>query len=135
MGFEKFNETGSGRGRPAGTDPMVSLRKSGSIGVNSAALDNYFEDDDGAVMYYDEETNRIGIEPVADKDADEAAYTVSKTDSGGTIAAQAFLEKYDLLPEVTTQYTPTWDDNAELLTLDLDNPVKEYGSTANNNGE
>lgn len=135
MGFEKFEEAGSGRGRPAGTEPMISLRKSGSIGVNQAALDDYFDDEDGAVMYYDEDTNRIGIEPVADKDADDAAYTVSKTDSGGTIAAQAFLEGYDLLPDVTTQYTPDWDDDAGLLTIDLDDPKKEYGTEADDAGE
>jgi hypothetical protein len=128
MGFEKFDEAGSGRGRPAETDPMISIRKSGSIGVNQAAIDDHFAEDDGAVMYYDEETNRVGIEPVEDKDADEGAYTVSKTDSGGTIAAQAFLERYDLLPDVTTQYSPEWDDEQDLITVDLDSPQKTYGS-------
>lgn len=128
MAFEKFDETGSGRGRPAETEPMISIRKSGSIGVNQAALDDHFAENDGAVMYYDDETNRVGIEPVEDKDADEAAYTVSKTESGGTIAAQAFLERYDLLPEITTQYSPDWDDDQGLITVDLDSPQKTYGS-------
>lgn len=135
MGFEKFEEAGSGRGRPTGTDPMISLRKSGSIGVNQASLDEYFDDNDGAVMYYDEDANRIGIEPVADKDADEAAYTVSKTDSGGTIAAQAFLERYDILPDVTTQYDPGWDDDAELITVALDNPKNTYGEPSESENE
>lgn len=134
MGFSKFEEAGSGRGRPAGTEPMISIRKSGSIGVNSAALEEYFEEADGAVMYYDEEKNRIGIEPVADKDADEAAYTVSKTESGGTIAPQAFLERYDLLPDVTTQYDPEWDEDEELVVLDLDDPSGTYGSADDSEG-
>jgi hypothetical protein len=108
---------------------MISLRKSGSIGVNQAALDEYFAEDEGAVMYYDGETDRVGIEPVADKDADDAAYTVSKTDSGGTIAAQAFLETYEILPEVTTQYTPEWDDDEELVAFDLGDPDQTYGSS------
>jgi hypothetical protein len=128
MGFEKFDEAGSGRGRPAGTEPMISIRKSGSIGVNQAAIEEFFEDDDGAVMYYDEDANQVGIEPVADKDADEAAYTVSKSDSGGTIAPKAFLERYDLIPEVTTQYDPEWNDDESLVVLDLDEPKKTYGS-------
>lgn len=42
-------------------------------------------------MYYGADRNQVGIEPVADKDADEAAYTNLKTDSGGTIAPKAFL--------------------------------------------
>ncbi len=128
MGFEKFDETGRGRGRPAGTDPKISLRKSGSIGVNQAAVEEYFAEDDGAVLYFDGEENRVGIEPVEDSDADEAAYTVSKTDSGGTIAGQAFLEEYDLLPDITTQYVPEWDDEDGLVTVDLDEPAKTYGS-------
>jgi len=126
MGFEKFDDTG--RGRPAGTDPKISLRKSGSIGVNQSALEEYFEDDDGAVLYYDEEENRVGIEPVADKEADEAAYTVSKTDSGGTIAGQAFLERSGLQPDITTQYVPEWDDERGFVVVDLDEPAKTYGS-------
>lgn len=128
MAFEKFDETGRGRGRPAGAEPMISIRKSGSIGINRAALEERFEGTDGAVMYYDEDDNRMGVEPVPDKDADEAAYTVSKTDSGGTVAAQAFLETYDLVPEVTTQYDPEWDDDRELIVVDLDDPTDTYGT-------
>jgi len=130
MGFEKFDESGAGRGRPAGTEPMISLRKSASIGVNRPALEEYFGDDEGAVMYYDEDQNRVGIEPVPDTDADEAAYTVSVTDSGGTIAPKAFLERYDLVPEVTTQFDPEWadDDERSMIVLPLDAPSGTYGS-------
>lgn len=128
MAFDKFDDAGRGRGRPSGTDPMVSIRKSGSIGVNQTALEEYFDDDDGAIMYYDEDSTRVGIEPVTDSDADEAAYTISKTDSGGTIAAQAFLTNYEILPDVTTQYTPDWDDDEDLIAVDLDTPKKTYGS-------
>lgn len=126
MAFEKFDEAGSGRGRPAGAEPMVSIRKSGSIGINQAAIEEYFEEEDGAVMYYDEDENQVGIEPVADKDADEAAYTITKTDSGGTIAPKAFLERYELVPEVTTQYDPEPDD--DLVVIDLDEPTGTHGS-------
>ena len=127
MGFEKFEESGSGRGRPAGTDPMVSIRKSGSIGINKAALDEFVDDSGGAVMYYDEEASRIGIELVADKDEDEAAYSITKSDSGGTIAPKAFLWKYDLIPEVTTQYEPIEEDG--MVVIDLENPIGTHGSS------
>jgi len=128
MAFEKFDDSGSGRGRPAGTDPMISLRKTGSIGINQAALTEFFEENGGAVMYYDEESERIGIKPVADKDADEAAYSLTRSDSGGTLAPKAFLRTYGLIPEVTTQYSPKWDDDAELVSIDLTTPLKTYGS-------
>jgi len=126
MGFEKFED--SGRGRPPASVPKVSLRKSGSIGINQVALGEYFDENEGAVLYYDEEENRIGIKPVADKATDDAAYTVSKNDSNGTIAGETFLNRYDILPEVTTQYTPQWNDDEDLVVIDLDDPVATYGS-------
>jgi len=126
MGFEKFEGVGSKRGRPLGADPMVSLRKSGNIGINRAALEAYFADDDGAIMYYDGDNARIGIEPVADSDADAAAYSVTKTDSGGTIVPKTFLEEYDLVPKVTTQYEPDRDE--DLIVVDLDDPIGTHGS-------
>ncbi|MXR41840.1 hypothetical protein GRX01_10895 [Halobaculum sp. WSA2] len=85
---------------------MISIRKSGSIGVNRAAPEEFFGDNEGAVLYFDEDANRIGIEPVADADADDAAYTVSVTDSGGTIAPKAFLETYDLVRTSRRSTTP-----------------------------
>lgn len=128
MGFERFDDAGRGRGRPAGAEPMISLRKSGSIGINRTAMEAHFAEEDGAIMYYNEEENQVGIEPVADADADDAAYTVSKTDSGATIAPRAFLEEYDLVPTVTTQYEPVWDDERSLVIVDLDDTIGTYGS-------
>ena len=132
MAFEKYEDTGRGRGRPAGADPMISLRQSGSIGINSAALEAYFDDADGAVLYFNDDDEQIGIEPVEDADAEDAAYTVSKTDSGGTIAPRAFLEDYDLIPAVTTQYEPELDEDRGLVIVDLDEPIGTYGDEAEN---
>lgn len=129
MGFEKFDDSGRGRGRPAGADPMVSLRKSGSIGLNAATLDAFFDDSEGAIMYYNDDDNKIGIEPVPDSDVDDSAYTISSTGSGGTIAPRAFLEDYGLIPEVTTQYDPEWDEGRELVVVDLDDPTGTYGDS------
>ena len=128
MTFEKFDETGRGRGRPTGADPMISIRKSGSIGINGAALEAFFTDEDGAVMYYNKEDHQIGIEPQPDQDAEEAAYTVSRTDAGGTIAPKAFLEEYELIPEITTQYEPRWHDERDLVVVDLADPIGTYGT-------
>ena len=61
MAFEKFDDSGSGRGRPAGTDPMISLRKSGSIGINQAALTEFFEENEGAVMYMTKSQSGSGL--------------------------------------------------------------------------
>lgn len=128
MSFEKFE--GGGRGRSS-SGPMISLRKSGSIGINGAAMAEYFEDTEAAVMYYDEDERRVGIERVADADAD-GAYTISRTNDTGSITPSAFLTQYDLVPEVTTQFDPAVeeDGDTELVTIDLDEPVGTYGSPA-----
>ena len=127
MSFEKFE--GGGRGRSS-SGPMISLRKSGSIGINSAAMEEHFADAEAAIMYYDEEENRVGIEPVEDEDAD-GAYTISRTNDTGSVTPSAFLREYDLVPEVTTQFEPELrdvDDGPELVTIDLDEPIGTYGS-------
>lgn len=128
MSFQKFTDTKKGRGRPQQSEMMLSLRKSGSIGINRVTMEEFFDQNDGAVMYYSQETKQIGIEPVESAAADDAAYTVTKSDASGTISAQAFLRQYDLVPEQTTQYTPEWDEDAELLVVDIENPTKTYGA-------
>lgn len=127
MPFEKFEETGRGRGQGT-VKPIVSLRKSGSIGINSTAMEEFFEDAEAAIMYYDEEENRVGIRPVDSPDADEHAYTISMTEGTGTITPVSFLEHHNLVPEMTTQYRPEWNGNHELVVVDLDEPIATYGS-------
>ena len=127
MSFEKFE--GGGRGRSS-SGPMISLRKSGSIGINGAAMVEYFEDAEAAVMYYDEDDNRVGLERVDDTDAD-GAYTISRTNDTGSVTPSAFLNRYDLVPEITTQFEPELyetDDGVELVTIDLEEPIGTYGS-------
>ena len=128
MGFEKFEETGRGRGRGR-SDPVISIRKSGSIGINRTAMEAYFEETEGAVLYFDGEENQVGIESLSDADA-EGAYTLSRTSGTGSITPGAFLREYDLIPAVTTQYDPQQQQvgDTELVTIDLDEPVGTYGS-------
>ena len=133
MSFQKFE--GGTRGRSS-AGPMISIRKSGSIGINHSAMDEYFDGVDAAVMYYDDEEGRVGIERVDDTDQ-EGAYTISRTNDTGTITPSAFLTRYDLIPEVTTQYRPeiTETDDTELVTFDVDEPIGTYGSPDDEDGE
>ncbi|QLD88827.1 hypothetical protein HWV07_07175 [Natronomonas salina] len=134
MGFEKFD--GGGRGRSS-SGPMISLRKSGSIGINGAAMSEYFEDAEAAVLYYDEDDNQVGLERVDDTDAD-GAYTISRTNDTGSVTPSAFLNRYDLVPDITTQFEPEvseTDDGLELVTIDLDEPIGTYGSPEDEDAE
>lgn len=132
MPFEKVSKSSTS----STADPMISLRKSGSIGINSSALEEYFsEDTEYAEIYYDEEENKIGIKP-SDDTGD--SYTLSRSSSGGSLTPSAFLKTYDLVPEVTTQYEPyieSLSGDIELVTIDLDDPLKTYGSPDEENEE
>jgi len=125
MGFERFEETGS---MQSSSEPRISLRKSGSIGISKAAMSQWFEDVDAVVLHFDEENNRIGLEP-AEED-NEHSYTISRSEGGGSITPSAFLQRYDLTPEVTTRYRAEWDEDNKLVSADLDDSVGTYGTSA-----
>ena len=132
MAFEKFESTGQGRGGGE-TVPKISLRKSGSIGINNEALEEFFEDAGAVVMYFDEDENRVGLKPVEDKEAEDGAYTLSRSDSGGSVTPSSFLNKHGLIPDITTQYEPEMvkvNQNLELISIDLNNEYATYGSRA-----
>ena len=118
MGFEKF-EKGGFRGA---SENQVTLRKAGTIGISKLAKNEYFEDDQtGAVLYYDEEGNQIGIEP-ADPDEDPDAYRINDTQGSASLNVESFLKRHSLVPEETTAYEPEWDDEHGFIVVDLDNP-------------
>lgn len=137
MTFEKYESTGQGRGGGT-TVPKISLRKSGSIGINNKALEEYFPDAGAVVMYYDDDENRVGLKPVTDKDAEDGAYTLSRSDSGGSVTPSSFLNQHDLVPDITTQYSPEMvkvNQNLELVSIDLDDPLTTYGSREDEKSE
>lgn len=76
-------------------------------------------------MCHDKDISRVGIDPVANEDTDKPGSTVSWSNSGGTIGQKAFLRRYDLVTEVTTQYNPSWDDEMPVV-IDLNEPKKTY---------
>lgn len=123
MGFEKIEPTG---GRAGTTQPVISLRKSGGIGINQPALDEYFENAEAAEFYYDQENNRIGLKPVDEKQDDN--YTLTRSESGGSVTPKNPLKQFDLIPDITTRYEPEWDDDEELVVISLNDSIGTYGS-------
>jgi hypothetical protein len=132
MPFEKFDEAGSGRGGGGSTVPKISLRRSGSIGINRAALEEFFdEDDEAVVLYFDEEENRVGLRALKDKEEESSSYTLTRSNGSASVAPQAFMKKHDLVPDITTQYSPELvkqNQNLELVAINLDDPIGTYGS-------
>lgn len=121
MELEQFQP----RDRSGSSEPIVSVRKSGSFGFNDLVLEEHFEDAESVAVYYDEDENVVGFEPREENDDD--AYVLTRTESGGSITAMAFVNRYQLQPEVTTRYTPEEGEDG-LVLIDLDEPVGTYGS-------
>lgn len=123
MAFEKVQKTGQG----GSTDePLISLRKSGGIGVNSAATEEYLSDAEFVHLYFDEDNDRLGIKPVDEEDGN--TYKVNMTESSAGITPSSFMKRYDLVPDVTTRYEVEWDDDEEMLVADLTAKAGTYGS-------
>lgn len=128
MSFEKVKPNSS-----SGGSPKISLRKSGGFGINNATLEEYFpEDSEGVVIYYDKENNKVAFEPSEENDDD--AYSLSRTDSGGSVTALSFINRYQLKPEITTQYIPEEDDDGRVV-IDLDDPAGTYGSPSDSDND
>ena len=123
MPFEKFEKS-------TGNGPRISLRKSGSIGLNAPAINEHFSNQSWVVLYYDSENRRVGLEPKSEKSKD--TYTVQKRDGtkhGGSIHAKAFMREYELIPNKTKQYKAHQDEETGLVYIDASNPILTYESS------
>ena len=125
MGYEDFS--GSSRGA---AQAKISLRKSNSIGVNSKALEEFFEEEhEHAEVKYDSEDNKLAINPK--EEATDISYKITRSASGGTIAPTSDLKANNLVPDITTQYAPETEkvnQNTEYVVIHLDNPIGTHGS-------
>lgn len=126
MGFEKFEKDSSGKG---GGGPRISLRKSGSIGINGKAMNQLFNDEDYATLYYDRENEMVGIKP--ERGDSEDTYKLQKRSEsghGGSISATSFMREFDLIPRKTKQYRAEWDEDNQMIVADVSNAVITYDS-------
>ena len=125
MAFETFS--GSSRGS---AQPKISLRKSESIGINTAAMDEFFDEEhEYTEVQYDSETNVLRLIPKKEKTS--KSYKISRSESGGTIAPTSDLKAFGLIPEITTQYAPEKhkvNQNKYYVDVNLDNPIGTHGS-------
>lgn len=112
-------ETFKRRNRPSPKEPMVSLSKSGMIGLNAAVTRNIVGDNQFAHLLFDKERHLIGVKFLKQKDADAYPVKCTKNKGHGSIAGVSFLKTYGIYPSETTQYMATFDDNAKILIIDV----------------
>lgn len=119
MAFERYEK----RTGAASNEPRISIRESETLGINTAAMREYFDGMRGVICYYDESTNQVGLEPAEADNPDAYTIQVSEPSETGSVSASGFLNSYRLVPEKTTQYEAEWDDEKEMIVVDLDAPI------------
>lgn len=117
MAFERF--TGGGRSYKA----RASIRKNGQIGLSQGAVQRFKLDRyPYVVLFYDKETERIGIKPTQNPE-EPGAYRLNHKGSGADISGLAFLEYFGIDRDRSRRYEADWDDEQGMLVIDLEKPV------------
>lgn len=128
MPFETYQK-GSSSNSTSTKKPQLSLRKSGTIGLNAAARGKFLEGFDWALMKYDAPNELIGIE-LHEEEVD-GAYKIRKPDKenhGAQVNCRGFTGEYGLRPDKTTRYELEKADKGNMLVADLDEALKTIES-------
>ena len=105
MAFVKFTKT-----RSRIDTPKVSIWTRGQMGFNQGAVNEYkLYSYKYAVLYYDEDSKRVGIELTNEKSAEGAIKLVSRKNAGSSFSARAFLKTYRIDYSETKQYKLAYD--------------------------
>lgn len=115
MKFEKFEDVGKSYA------PNVAIRSSGQIGLLTGAM-NRFKIEKGRhkyiEFYYSEDGNAIGIKPL--EEPTNSAIKLRYNGEAADISAKSFLDKYGIDYEETRRYAAEWDDEREMVIVNLD---------------
>jgi len=116
MAFEKFTKPGSRIGTP-----KAAIWSSGQIGFNQGAVKEFnLSKYNYAILYYDRDSNIIGVEFTNDEKAEGAHKLIGRKGSTGTsFSAIAFLKNYKIDFGETIQYDLTYDKENGLYVFDL----------------
>ena len=119
MPFERFTNVGRV------FRPRASLRSNGQLGFNHGCVIRFdMEKFSHVVLFYDADTNRIGIKMTNDKD-EPGASTLMTKNGNGTVSARSFCEYYRLTPKKTTQYDIERDDVTGMLVIGVGKPSEK----------
>jgi hypothetical protein len=111
MAFQRFTESGKG------FKPKISIRPSGTIGVNDSALKKFgLHTSEFVALYFDTETSKIAIGPALKDELGAQRLNLGRT--GASISAKRFLDYYDLSVDKTTHYGCHFDSEQNLIILD-----------------
>ena len=115
MGFVKYIKTGSRVGKP-----KISIWTRGQIGFNQGAIVKYKIDSyKYAVIFFDQDTNRIGITLTNDDNEEGISKLVFRKAGGVSFSAMSFLKAYDVDYSKTKQYEFEYDEVNDMYIINL----------------
>lgn len=121
MSWELFKR----KSRPSPKEPMVTLSKSGMIGLNAAVARNIMGDNKFAHLLFDKDRRLMGIKFMKVHDPDAYPIRCAKNKGHGSIAGVSFLKTYKIFPSETTAYPAIYDDNTKILAVNVSEKQEE----------
>jgi hypothetical protein len=111
MAFQRFTESGKG------FKPKISIRPSGTIGINDSALKKFsLNSSEFVALYYDTDSGKIAIGNALKDEIGAQRINLGRT--GASISAKRFLDYYDLGVEKTKHFECHFDNEQHLIILD-----------------
>ena len=111
MAFQRFTESGKGY------RPKISLRPSGTIGINDSALKKFgLAEFDFIALYFDPESKRIAVGGARESEA--GSQRLNKGNRGAAISAKRFLDFHDIRVSRVTHFECHLDIEQNLVILD-----------------
>ena len=102
--------------------PVITVHNSGHMTLNSATIRKFVLDSEFVALYYDKETQRIGLNFF--KESNGFYYKiVFPTNGVAIIGSRGFFSYSNLLPREKNSYKPTWNKEESLLVFDLNDPM------------
>lgn len=117
MAFKRFTYLGKS------IAPRITIRRGGQIGISDSAVKRYgLEKYQYAVLYMDEEAQRIGIQFTLDpKEEGAKQFKVHKNNGGGTLSAKGFVLQYNLMDLKQKRLLCTFDEKDQMLIAEFKN--------------
>jgi len=111
MAFQRFTESGKG------FRPKISIRPTGTIGINDSALKKLgLCEYDFIALYFDSETRQIAIGGAMEDEP--GSQRLNKGNRGASISAKRFLDFHDISFNRVTHFDCHLDIEQNLVILD-----------------
>ena len=118
MAFKRFTKTGRVY------TPIVSIWQRGQIGFNRGAVEKFkINDFDYAILYFDEDEKKIGVQFTKDS-TEEGACKITKGKTSSFLSAKPFLTYYDIPLDTTARFGVEYDSDNDMYIINLNKPIK-----------